>query len=193
MTRVRTRRPSRRVTRQGIVVSAAGALAVAAALVWQSAYAGFTDSTPALSAGVGTGTVAVTNELEGIGAVTLPAMRPGIDYTECIIVTSTGSEPAQVRLYVRDKSGVTTLTSNITFTWTSGTGGGANADCAGFVSNGATVSSPLSSFPTSFDSGYLGWDTTGGTAPETRTYRVTFSLSPSAPASASIAWEAQQR
>jgi len=201
MTKLSVRRPSRRATRRGALLSAVGALVVAAALVWQSAYAGFADTTPALTASIGTGTIAVSNEVEGLGTVTLPELRPGVSYTECIIVTSTGSKPAQVKLYVKSRTATATgLTSNISFSWTAGTGGGANADCAGFVSNGVTVSSTLSSFPTTFGSGYLPWNTAGGATPESRTYQVTYSLSTSAPtsvkgASATVvfAWEAQQR
>ena len=201
MTRVSPRRPSRRATRRGVVVSVAGALALAAALVWQSAYAGFTDSTLSLPITAGSGTVAVTNEIQGLAPLSLPELRPGVTYTECIAVTSTGSAPAQVRLYVKDRTSTATgLTSNITFAWTAGTGGGVNDDCAGFVSAGVTVTTTLSSFPTSYASGYLPWTTAGGAAPEKRTYRLSYSLSTSAPASvkgasvsATFVWEAQQR
>ena len=201
MTKLSARRPGRRATRRGAVLSAAGALAVAAALVWQNAYAGFTDATSPLPVTLGTGTVAITNEIEGYAPLSLPDLRPGVTYTECIIVTSTGSTPAQVKLYVKDRTSTATgLTSNISFSWTAGTGGGVNDDCAGFISNGVTASTTLASFPTSFASGYLAWNTTGGTAPETRTFRLTYSLSTSAPttvkgasAGATFVWEAQQR
>ena len=201
MTWAHTRRPSRRATRRGVVLSGAGALALAAGLVWQSAYAGFTDTTTALTAGVSTGTVALTNEIEGIAALTLPDMKPGQSFTECIAVTYTGSEPAQVKLYARDRSQSTSgLTSALTFSWTAGTGGGVNDDCAGFVPGGVTVTTSMSSFPTTFASGQLSWNTAGGTVPEKRTYRFTYSLSSSAPASVkgasaalTFVWEAQQR
>ncbi|MGY1748557.1 hypothetical protein [Modestobacter sp. SYSU DS0511] len=201
MTRVTLRRPTRRATRRGIVVSSAGALVVAAALVWQAAYAGFTATTPSLAAGVSTGTVAVTNEIEGLGTVTLPALRPGVTYTECITVTSTGSEPAQVRLYVQQRTAtVPGLTDALDFSWTAGTGGGVNDDCAGFTALTAPLATTLARFPTTYADGVLPWDTAGGAAPERRTYRVSFALSADAPtsvkgASASVifAWEAQQR
>ena len=201
MTRVSPRRPSRRATRRGAVVATVGALGVAAALVWQSAYAGFADSTTPQSLGVSTGTVALTNEIEGYAALSLPELRPGVNYTECIAVTSTGSAPAQVKLYVKDRTATATgLTSNINFSWTAGTGGGVNDDCAGFVPGGVTVSTSLASFPSTYAGGVLAWNTAGGSAPEHRTYRVTYTLSTSAPASvkgasASVvfAWEAQQR
>ena len=86
------------------MLSAVGALAVTAALVWQDAYAGFTDTTTKLPATVSTGTVAVSNNVEGYTALTLPEMRPGDSATECIIVTSTGSEPSQVMLYGKDRA-----------------------------------------------------------------------------------------
>jgi len=199
MPRAHPRRPSRRATRRGVVLSATGALVLAAGLVWQSAYAGFTDTTDAVTATVGTGTVALTNETEGIAALSLPAMRPGESITECVIVTSTGSEPAQVRLYGKDRTG-TAVADHVQITWTAGTGGGVNDDCAGFVSTSPTVSTVMSSFPTTFDDGLLPWDTAGGVAPEKRTYRFTFRLSPSAPATIkgasariTFVWEAQQR
>jgi hypothetical protein len=181
-------------------VSAVGALAVAAGLVWQDAYAGFADATGSLPAGVGTGTVALSNNVEGYLPVTLPQLRPGDTDTECVIVTSTGSEPAQVRLYGTGRTSTAGLAGYLTFEWDAGTGGGANGDCTGFVSNGSTVSTAMSSFPTNFGLGILPWNTAGGAVAEPRTYRLTYSMAGNAPAStkgatASITfvWEAKNR
>ena len=183
------------------MLSAAGALALAAGLVWQSAYAGFTDTTGPLSASVSTGTVALTNNVEGVAvSLVLPELRPGDSNTECIIVTSTGTEQAQVKLYGTGRTGSTTLTSAINFAWTAGTGGGANGDCTGFVPSGAVYNTTMSSFPTTYASGSLAWNTNGGAAAETRSYRLTYSLSSSAStatkgtgAAITFVWEAQQR
>jgi hypothetical protein len=182
------------------VVSAAGALVVAAALVWQSAYAGFTDTTTSLPASVSTGTVVLTNNVEGYGALTLPQMRPGDSATECIIVTSTGSEPSLVKLYGKDRTTTGTLTTYITLVWTAGTGGGANGDCTGFVASGTPVSTTMAAFATSFAGGYLPWNTVGGAAAESRTYRLTYSLADNPPvankggsAGITFVWEAQNR
>ena len=198
MSRAHPRRPSRRATRRGLVLSAVGALALAATLVWQSAYAGFTDSTGSVSATVATGTVALTNDVEGWPALSLDAMRPGDSGTECIRVTSTGSEPAQVRLYAKDRTN-TALNSYITLRWTAGTGTGTGGgDCTGFVSNGVTVSTSMGSFGTSYNGGILAWNTNGGT--ETRTYQLTYTFSDNPPASLkgtsgriTFVWEAQNR
>jgi hypothetical protein len=182
------------------MLSAVGALAVAAALVWQDAFAAFTDTTTGLPASVSTGTVALTNNVEGYYPVTLPEMRPGDTNTECIIVTSTGSQPSLVRLYGTSRTGNTTLAAAITFNWTAGTGGGANGDCTGFVSNGTTFTTSMSNFPTTFAAGILPWNTAGGAAAEGRTYRLTYTMSSSAPTSTkgtsaaiTFVWEAQNR
>ena len=186
--------------RRGVVLSAVGALVVAAALVWQDAYANFADTTTALPATITTATVAVGSNVEGYPALTLPAMRPGDSATECIIINSTGTKPSQVMLYGKDRATTGNLTSWITLVWTAGTGGGANGDCTGFVSNGVTVSTTMSAFPTTYAGGYLAWNTVGGTAAESRTYQLTYSMSSSAPAttkggtaSITFVWEAQNR
>jgi hypothetical protein len=182
------------------VVSAAGALAVAAALVWQSAYASFTDTTSNLPASVSTGTVALTNNVEGWYPVTLPEMRPGESGTQCVIVTSTGSEPAQVKLYGTGRTSSASLADYITFSWIAGTGGGAYGDCTGFVAGGPATKTTMTNFATTYARGILAWNTAGGTAAETRTYQLTYSMDGKAPAStkgatASITfvWEAQNR
>jgi hypothetical protein len=200
MSRAHPRRPSRRATRRGVVVSAAGALAVAAALVWQSAYAGFTDTTSNLPASVSTGTVALTNNVEGWYPVTLPEMRPGESGTQCVIVTSTGSEPAQVKLYGTGRTSSASLADYLTFSWIAGTGGGAYGDCTGFVAGGPATKTTMTNFATTYARGILAWNTAGGTAAETRTYQLTYSMDGKAPAStkgatASITfvWEAQNR
>jgi hypothetical protein len=181
-------------------VSCVGALAVTAALVWQDAYAAFTDTTTSLPASVSTGTVALSNNVEGYLALTMPEMWPGDSDTECIIVTSTGSEPSLVKLYSTKPTGNATLAGYINFVWSAGTGGGANGDCTGFVASGSPVTTTMASFPTGFSTGVLAWNTAGGAAAETRTYRLTYSMAANAPASTkgttaavTFVWEAQNR
>jgi hypothetical protein len=181
-------------------VSAVGALAVAAALVWQDAYAGFTDTTTGLPVSVSTGTVVLSNNVVGISALTMPEMRPGDSDTECIQVTSTGSEPSLVKLYGTRPTGNATLAGAINFVWSAGTGGGVNGDCTGFVASGNPVPTTMASFPTAFATGVLPWNTTGGGVPETTTYRLTYSMATDAAASTkgtsaavTFIWEAQNR
>jgi hypothetical protein len=181
-------------------VSAVGALGLAAALVWQDAYAGFTDTTTGLPAGISTGTVVLSNNVLGISALTMPEMRPGDSDTECIKVTSTGSLPSRVTLYGTRPTGNATLAATINFVWSAGTGGGINGDCTGFAAGGNPVSSTLASFPTTFATGVLPWNTAGGAVAETTTYRLTYSMAANADASTkgttaaiTFIWEAHNR
>ena len=178
------------------------ALVVAAALVWQSAYAGFADQTAALSASVGTGTVAVTSNVEVYSSValTLSQLKPGDSGSQCIVITSTGSARAQVRLYGRDRTGNSGVAGALTLSWTPGTGGGADGDCTGFVPTGTSRQTPMSSFPTTYGGGYLPWDTAGGVAAESRTYRLVYTVASNPPvsikgasAALTFVWEAQNR
>lgn len=184
MTRVLPRIPSRRATRRGLVVSTAGALVLAATLVWQSAYAGFTDQTATLTATAGSATVQLTNDVEGVAmALTLDQLRPGEGGSQCVEVTSTGSVPALVKLYAENRTGGSTLLSQLTFSWSAGTGGGGNGSCAGYTPSGSAYNTTMSSFPVTYDSGALPWTTTGSPAGESRTYQLTYKLADGAPAS----------
>ena len=199
MTRVLPRRPSRRATRRGLAVSTAGALVLAATLVWQSAYAGFSDQTAALTATVGSGTVQLTNDVEGVAvALTLDQLRPGEGGSQCVVVTSTGSRPALVKLYAEGRTGSSTLLSQLSFSWSTGTGGGTNGSCAGYTPSGSGYDTTMSSFPTTYGSGALPWTTTGSPGGEKRTYQLTYELAAGAPASVkgtsariTFVWEAQ--
>ena len=199
MTRVLPRRPSRRATRRGVVVSAVGAFALAAGLVWQTAYAGFTDETPTLTATAGTATVQLTSDVEGIAvALTLGELKPGQGGSQCVEVTSTGSVPALVKLYAENRTGGSTLLSQLTFSWSAGTGGGGNGSCTGYTPSGSAYNTTMSSFPLTYDSGALAWTTTGSTAGESRTYQLAYRLKEDAPASVkgtsakiTFVWEAR--
>jgi hypothetical protein len=199
MSRGLARRATPRGTRLGVLLSAALALALAAGTVWHGAYAGFTDRSSALSASVTTGRVALANSVSAVGAaLTLGEVKPGESATQCIVVTSTGSTPATVRLYSTGRSTTKNVSASITLLWEAGTGGGAYGDCTGFTVTGGTQTSTLAAFPATYGTGVLPWATTG-TAGETRTYRLTYSVPPNAPtstkggsATVTFVWEAQQ-
>jgi hypothetical protein len=168
--------------------------------VWQDAYAGFTDNTTGLPASVSTGTVVLSNNVQGLAALTMPEMRPGDSDTECIKVISTGSKPSLVKLYSTRPTGDATLPGVINFVWSAGTGGGVNGDCTGFVASGNPVTTTMASFPTAFSTGVLPWNTAGGAVAETTTYQLTYSMATTAPAATkgtaaavTFIWEAQNR
>ncbi|MGY1807631.1 hypothetical protein ACI8AF_09690 [Blastococcus sp. SYSU D00669] len=189
--------PTRRARRIAVAVSALGALAVAAGLVWQSAYAAFTDSTPARTLTWSTGTVAISDDDAGAVLFSAADLRPGAARSRCITVTSTGSAPSLVRLYGTGRSTTRSLSSHLTVAVEAGTGGSA-AGCNGFAPAATVYRGTLAAFPTSYAAGVGSWTTAGNPAGERTTYRFTYSLSASAPASAqggtaaiAFTWEAQ--
>jgi hypothetical protein len=194
------RRPHRRA-RRWLLLPGVVALFLATTLVWQSSYAGFGDSAPPLTTSVGSGTVRLSNSISLFGtAVSLGDVLPGDTQSYCIGVTSTGTAPAEVRLYGAGKSTTKALDKYITLTWTAGTGGGSYGDCAGFVPGGSTSSSTLNGFATTWAGGVLPWALAGNPAGESRTYRLTYTVDPNAPVTTkggtvvvTFVWEAQTR
>ena len=177
------------------------ALVLVSALVWQSSYAGFVDNTAPLPATVGTGTVKLTNGVSVFGtSVYLGEVLPGETESYCISVRSTGSAPAEVRLYGAAKSHTKAMDKYVSLTWVAGNGGGMYGDCTGFVPTGASSSMTLNTFPTTWGTGVLPWTLTGNTAGENRTYRLTYTVDAKAPVTTkggtvtvTFVWEAQTR
>src|SRR4051794_7433110 len=193
----RASRPSRRARRMGLVISGIGALVLTAGLVWQSAYAAFTESTPAYTLTWSTGTVAIADDDAGAGLLSASGLRPGATQTRCITVTSTGSAPALIRLYGTGRTATRSLPTFLTLVVSAGTGGSA-AGCVGFVPSSTVYRGSLAAFPPNYASGVGSWITAGNTAGETTNYQITYSLAASAPASAqggtaavAFTWEAQ--
>jgi hypothetical protein len=187
--------------RRWLPVPGAAALIVVAALVWQSSYAGFSATTRPLPATVGTGTVKLSNSVSAVGAaVSLGEVLPGSTATYCIVVNSTGSAPAELRLYARAKSATKSLDQYFSLSWVAGTGGGAYGDCTGFVATTGAYTATLSGFPTTWAGGVLPWTITGNPAGENRSYQMTYTVARDAPVTtkggsltATFVWEAQTR
>jgi len=189
-------RPSRRARRLCLAAAGTVALVLAAALVWRSAYAAFTDSTASYVTTWSTGTVAIADDDAGAALFTATGLKPGAAQTRCVAVTSTGSAPAAIRLYGTGRSSSRSLSSYLTVTVTAGSGG-SGANCTGFTPSATLYSGTLAAFPAGYATGLGSWTTTG-TAPESTTYRFTYALSATAAATAAggaaaiaFTWEAQ--
>lgn len=179
------------------------ALLVSGVAVSQASYSAFSATTQSSESNWRAGTVALDNSAKAASAVfSAPNMKPGDAGAKCITVTSSGSLASTVKLYASAPASSTNgLADNIDFTVTEGTGG--DAACTGFtpVTPAATAfTGTLSAFGTSatgFNAGVGTWAPTG-TAPETRTYKITYTLKSTAPnttqggtASVKLTWEAQ--
>jgi len=181
----------------GLAVSGIGALVLTAGLVWQSAYAAFTESTQSYTLTWSTGTVAIADDDAGAVLFSASGLRPGATQSRCITVTSTGSAPSLIRLYGTGKASTRSLPGYLNLVVSSGSGGSASS-CVGFVPSSTVYRGTLAAFPTSYASGVGSWTTAGNTAGETTSYQITYSLAASAPVSAqggtaavAFTWEAQ--
>jgi hypothetical protein len=194
-TAVRRRRP--RSVRLAAAASTGTALVLAAAVLWHAAYAGFGDVTSALRSTVSTSTLALVDDDSATVMFTAAGLKPGMSDSKCIAVSSSGS-PATVRLYGTGRSTTYTLASYLSLSVAVGTGG-STRNCNGFAPTSTTASydGTLAAFPTDWSSGVGGWTTTG-TAPTTRTYKITYTLPSTTPnntqngtAALGFVWEAR--
>jgi hypothetical protein len=198
----RTRRPSRRLATIASLVAIPAALAASGLVVAQSSYSAYSATTVSPTSNWATGTVALSDDDANAAAFNVVNARPGASGSRCLVVTSTGNLPSQVRVYGANGSGTTNLAASIDLTITQGTGGSFGS-CTGFtpLSSGATVfHGSLMTFGTTrtgFANGVGGW-APAGAAPESRTYKVSYAISPDAPndtmggtAAGDIVFEAQ--
>jgi hypothetical protein len=191
------RAPGRRARRLTLVGTLLAALGVATGLVWHAAYASFTVSTPTYALGWSTGAVTLSDDDAGTALFTATGLEPGSAGSRCIVVTSTGTVPAVVRLYVAGRTSTRSLTAAINLTVVAGTGGSAST-CNGFTPSTSVYRGTLAGFPASYGAGVLSWPTTGTAGGESRTYQLTWSVPANAAttsqggsASAAFTWEAQ--
>ncbi|TQS42536.1 hypothetical protein FL583_23925 [Cryptosporangium phraense] len=176
-----------------------GALAVVAgllgsgALVWTSTEAAFTAVVTNPGNSWTSGSVALTDDDTGSAMFTALNLSPGDTGTKCIKVTYGASQTASVKMR-GTQSG--SLAQYVNLQIEEGNGGSFNS-CLGFSGN-LIYNGTVQGFGTSatdFASGVGSWTPTG--AAQTRTYRITYTLSPSTPntqqsstASADFIWEA---
>ena len=197
MTTHRTPRPSRRTARlSGLAASVVGLL-LSGLFIWQTSYAAYSATTQNNTDSWATGTVALSDDDGGTALFTASGLRPGSTGSRCLVISSTGTTEATVRVYGKDLAATASLDRWITVTLTQGSGGAAGS-CSGFTPSAtAAWSSTLAAFPTTYGTGGSSWSL-AGTPTETRTYQVTYTVDPNAPnstqgasAAMTLVWEAQ--
>src|ERR1700712_3396735 len=181
-------------TSKKLIVGAAIPLAVLASggLVWQSSYSAFSATTSSPTNNWTAGTVALSDDDSNTAMFTATNVK-------CIAVTSTGSLASTVKLYSTAYSTTNALAANINLKVEEGTGA-TTASCAGFTGASTLFDNPLSSFgttKTSFATGLSSWEPPGA-ASETKSYRITYTLSATTPdtaqggtAAVGFTWESQ--
>ncbi|ROQ30282.1 hypothetical protein EDF46_3597 [Frondihabitans sp. PhB188] len=178
------------------------ALAVSGIAVSNASYAAFSATTSNAASNWSAGSVALTDDDANAALFTVTGLKPGLTGANCIAVTSTGSLPSAVKLYATNTATTNALSSYLSVSIEQGTGGGFGS-CTGFTPLATTPSlfagtlAALGTANTGYATGLGSWTPTG-TAPETRVYRITYSLAASTPnsaqggtASLGLTWEAQ--
>jgi hypothetical protein len=204
LTATTTRRPSRKVATIVSLVAIPAALAVSGLVVAQSSYSAYSATTVNPTSNWATGTVALTDDDSNTAAFTASNLKPGSTGSRCIVVSSTGTLPASVKLYGTAAATTKALASSINLNVTQGTGGSFGS-CSGFTplgSGSGVYTGTLADFgssATSFATGTGTWNTAGvATGAETRTYQLTYTVKSDATndtqggtAALGFTWEAQ--
>jgi hypothetical protein len=197
--------PSRRLGKVATIAVIPLSLIAAGALVSTASYSAFSATTSNPSNNWTAGSVGLSNSSPNSAAFDASNLKPGSTGTTCVAVTSIGTLPSAVKLYATDASQTQGIGDWVNLTVTQGTGGG-NGSCNGFspIASGASVyDNSLTSFvngATDYRSGAGSWSPAGGDSPETRTFQITYSVSPDAPSSimgatanVNFTWEAQNQ
>jgi len=194
---------SPRTARLAALVGVPVALVASGAIVSTASYSAFSSTTENPTSNWATGSVALTDDDGGSALFSATNLKPGSTDAKCITVTSTGTLPSTVKLYGTGATSTKDLAANTTLTVEQGTGGSFGS-CTGFTpatTGGTLYNASLAGFATThftYANGAGGWVTAGGTAAETRTYRISYTVSPTlantaqgGTASLGFTWEAQ--
>lgn len=182
-------------------------LGVLACIASAGVFSAFSSQTDNPGNSVTAGTVKLADNDSGAAAYTLDNAKPGESQASCVQVVYTGTLDASVRVYTPSTIG--TLGSSVSLRIEPGTQASPSfPSCTGFTADagGALFEGTLASFAgehSSFANGIVDnpGSTTKWTTNDSVVYRVTATLSPSAPDSAQgqstgthiIRWEAQNQ
>lgn len=189
----------------GVAAVIAGLLA-SAGLVWQASYSAFSATTSNSGNSWTGGTVQLSDDGSGGALFNAAGLAPGSTGSQCIVVTSTGTLPALIRLYGTSFSTTKSLAAALNLTVTQGAGA-SYGNCTGFAplaANATVFAGTLARFATTHTtygtgvpaSGAGAWRTTGAVV--SRTYRFSYTMNPAAPtstmggtAAVGFTWESQ--
>lgn len=197
------RRPNRTLARLATLAVIPAALIAGGVAVSTASYSAFSATSSDDANNWSMGSVALSNDASNGALFSAANLKPGSTGTNCIAVTSSGSLPSAVRLYATNVQQTKALASYVTLQVKQGSGGGYGT-CNGFTAasgaDGTLYNDSLATFAstrTNYATGIGAWKPAGDKA-ESKTFQITYTVSPDAPASlmgatASLGftWEAQ--
>lgn len=188
----------RKILRTVVVVGLAGGLAAI------GAFSAFTSQADNPGNSIATGTVTLADNDGGTALYSIANAKPGdTSGPQCIRVSYTGSLDADVKLYTPSTIG--DLGPNVNLKIEAGTQATPSfPSCTGFVAETTLFDAALSTFPTTYAGGitdYPGTSATKWVNTDAAVYRVTATLSASAPDGAqgkttgthTLRWEARNQ
>ena len=180
------------------------AVIASGAIISTASYSAFSATTSNPTSNWSTGTVQLTDDDSDVALFSASGLKPGDTGTKCITVTSKGTLPSAVRLYGTSATTTNSLSSYLDLRVVQGTGG-SSASCDGFTpatQDAQVWSGTLADFAgqrTGWATGASTWSPSG-TAPESRSFQFTYTLSSATPntgqdsrAALAFTWEAQTR
>lgn len=194
-------RPTRSTARIATAIAIPAALAVSGAIVGHASYSAYSSTASNPTSNWRSGTVNISGDDSQTALFSASGLKPGSADSKCIAVTSTGSLASTVKLYGTGYATTKNLASSINLKIEQGTGGNFGS-CTGFTAQptgGTVFNDTLAAFSgkTNYSTGLTTWSPTG-TDPETKVFKITYTLDPSAPdstqggtAGVGFTWEAQ--
>jgi hypothetical protein len=194
-----------RAARIAAWIAIPAALVASGIVVSTASYSAFSSTTANPTSNWTSGNVRLDNDQPNTALFTATNLKPGSTGSNCLTVLSTGTLPATVKMYATNASASNDLATSLNLKIEQGTGGG-NGSCTNFVPSGSPVyTNTLAGFGgvTDYSAGVSPWTTVGvapsaNPTPETKVYRVTYTLAANAPstaqglnASVGLTWEAQ--
>lgn len=173
------------------------AVVASAAVIATASYAAFSDTTDNASNAWRTGTVTLTDDDQGAALFDVDDLVPGSTGSNCITVTSTTSNPSEVRLYTAAQSDEDAIGQHLQMTVERGTLATAG-DCTTFTGASTVHDGTLAGLLAagSFGDGVDDWKPATGTS--STTYRFSYALDADTPNTAqdsevgtTFVWEAQ--
>jgi hypothetical protein len=201
------KRPSLRVARAAKWAALPVAVLASGLIISIGSYSAFKSTTSNPGSAWNAGAVVLADDDSDTALFQVGQIAPGFTGTNCISVSSTGTVPAEVRLYATNGATTKALSSYLDLTITQGTGGGFGS-CAGFSALGSG-SSVYAGTLAAFISGHAdyangvlqganAWQVTGSNPPDNRTYKITWTVNASTPntvqggtAGLDFTWESQ--
>ena len=172
------------------------ALVVASLVTWRTSNALFTATTTNGTNNFSTGSVTLSDNDSGTALFNVTGMKPGATGSACIRVSYSGTLASSIKVYGTGETATNSLDTYLSIAIDQGTNSSSTAGaCGTWTASTNYFTGNLNTIASTFATGYGSWTPSSAA---TQDYRITYTLSSSAPnstmsstASVTFTWEAQ--